>query len=52
MDVYLHSMALDHALETADFERSIQVKISKSMLPYAFDKHFQASDYASGVFFF
>ena len=46
MDVFLRSMALYHALETADFERSIQVKISKSMLPYAIDKQSQASDCA------
>ena len=48
MDVYFHSMALDHALETADFERSTQVKTFKSMLPNAFDERSQASDCASG----
>ena len=48
MGVYFHSMALDHALETADFERSTQVKTFKSMLPNTFDERSQASDCASG----
>ena len=45
--MYLYSMALYHALEMADFERSNQVKILRSMLPNAFDKRSQVSDCAS-----
>ena len=44
---WLRSMARKHGVQVADFERSIQVKTFKSMLPYAFDEHFQASDCAS-----
>ena len=45
--MYLYSMALYHALEMADFERSNQLKILRSMLPNAFDQPSQAPDCAS-----
>ena len=45
--MYLYSMVRYHALEMADFERSNQVKILRSMLPNAFDQPSQAPDCAS-----